>query len=169
MPLSIPADIAYEIHTRKGVAILVDAQDYASFSQRTWGIASGGYAKNDWWDNGKRKTILMHHLVLPKKEGFEIDHINRNPLDNRRVNLRYATHAQNIANSGLRKINTSGYKGVGWSNMQHAWIARFRSNGHVFILGKFDCKSCAADAYNKKASECLGEFFPVNKEICSAH
>ena len=58
------------------------------------------------------KNIPLHHLILPKKEGFEIDHINRNGMDNRRANLRYATKEQNARNKRVRKDSPSGIKGV---------------------------------------------------------
>lgn len=54
-------------------------------------------------------NVYMHHLISPQKEGFVIDHINRNSLDNRQCNLRYATRSQNGANGVW---NEARYKGV---------------------------------------------------------
>jgi hypothetical protein len=59
----------------------------------------------------------MHRLILGIPNS-EVDHVNGNPLDNRRVNLRLATRAQNSANTRSRKNTTSKYKGVYWIDLR---------------------------------------------------
>lgn len=68
----------------------------------------------------------------------EIDHINGDTLDNRIDNLRKATHAQNGHNTGLRRNNTSGVKGVSWSAERNRWFASITVNGKIVALGRFD-------------------------------
>lgn len=65
-----------------------------------------------------RIIFLWHHGYLPS----EVDHADGNPLNNRIENLRPATHSQNNMNTGVRKDNTSGEKGVSWvpSRQQYA-------------------------------------------------
>lgn len=70
-------------------------------------------------------------------EKNEIDHINGNTLDNRWVNLRAATHAQNGHNVGLRRNNTSGCKGVSWSEVRGRWEASITVGGKYKHLGRF--------------------------------
>lgn len=70
--------------------------------------------------NGKQTRF--HQLVLPKKEGVLIDHKNRNRLDNRRVNLRYASCRANVINCNLKKTNKSGHKGV-MQTKSGNWVA----------------------------------------------
>jgi hypothetical protein len=70
--------------------------------------------------------------------GFEIDHINRDSLDNRRANLRVVTHAANCLNrhrSG--PPSTSGTKGVTWLQLREVWVARISVNGERVLLGAF--------------------------------
>lgn len=58
------------------------------------------------------RCLYLHHLILPKKENFTIDHINRNTLDNTSINLRYLEFKFNTYNSNKHRNNTSGYLGV---------------------------------------------------------
>ncbi len=104
----------------------------------------------------KNKTVYLHHLILMKKKGFEIDHINRNVYDNRRSNLRYVTSSQNGMNRGMMKNNTSGFRGVGWHNGK--WQARIRIQGKLIHLGHFSDIEEAAMVYKNKAVELFEEY-----------
>src|SRR5690242_18564371 len=84
----------------------VDEADFAAVSCYTWYWNSKGYAVRV--ERGIR--VFMHHVIRPPKEGFEVDHKNRNRADNRSSNLRYATASQNRANRVFS--NPWGYRGV---------------------------------------------------------
>jgi len=58
-----------------------------------------------------RKTTALARIVLKAKKGQIVDHENRDPLDNRKCNLRIVTHRQNMLNRILK--NSSGFIGVG--------------------------------------------------------
>jgi len=90
---------------------LVDDKDFDYLNQWKWHYKRG-YAIR--YDTKRKKWIFMHRIILTPPDGFETDHINNNPLDNRRSNLRMVTHQQNIMNQKVSKNNTSGYKGVYW-------------------------------------------------------
>ena len=60
-----------------------------------WHLSDNNYVIN----RSYGKTIRLHHLILPSKNGYLIDHINRQKLDNRRVNLRYGDKKSNNENS----------------------------------------------------------------------
>ena len=89
-----------------------------------------------------------------------VDHINQDPLDNRRQNLRLATRSQNAANLGPYANNTSGYKGVDFNRGK--WRARITQDGVRYFLGTFDTAEDAARAYDQKALELFGEFASLN-------
>ncbi len=108
------------------------------------------------------------HDVVAKRVGKRLkgrvtDHRNEKKLDNRRSNLRAATTSQNRGNEGLRKNNTSGYKGVSWSEWAGKWMARIRVNYKHIHLGYFKWKTDAARAYNKAARKHFGRFAKLNK------
>ncbi|MCK5643692.1 MAG: HNH endonuclease, partial [Gammaproteobacteria bacterium] len=93
---------------------------------------------------------------------IEIDHANRNRLDNRKENLRQCTPSQNKWNIGKRGNNTSGYKGVCWKKDKQKWVACIRKDHKVTWLGHFKDKIKAAKAYDKAALELHGQFAVLN-------
>lgn len=93
-------------------------------------------------------------------EGMHIDHINRDPWDNRIENLRLATNAQNVANSQLRRVTSSGLKGVTLqSRSSDKWVARIVINGTMVNLGTYSCPKEAHAIYCEVAKAVYGEFF----------
>jgi hypothetical protein len=92
---------------------------------------------------------LAHRLAWLWMTGHwptdEIDHINRNPLDNRWENLRCVTRKQNSRNHGLYKHNTSGVNGIFWSTSRRRW--KVEICGEFF--GWFVTKSEAAQIARK--------------------
>lgn len=144
----------------QGKFALIDDADHPKVGGRKWFYHKTGYARRNYWVNGKCKTELMHRTILDAPNDMEVDHINGNGLDNRRSNLRICTHAQNIHNSD-NSSNTSGYKGVG----KHLgrWAAYICFQGRQTTIGRFGTPEQAALAYNNKAKELFGEFAKLNK------
>jgi hypothetical protein len=106
----------------------------------------------------------MHQMVLGVPPGMEVDHINRDRLDNRRCNLRPATEGQTADNSNRRKDNKSGFKGVHFHH--NGWRAQIRHRGTRCDLGTFPTKEQAAAAYRDAALRFKGDYahFDISKE-----
>lgn len=151
--------------TQSKVAV-VDDDMFAYFMRWAW-YFNGRYAvRHAKTFLGKRNLIFMHNEVTPCPNGFELDHINLNKLDNRRSNLRIATKAQNRRNQGMHKNNQTGFKGVSPTKSQKKpYSAAIGISGQTIYLGSFDKAEDAARAYDEKARELFGEFARTNFPI----
>jgi hypothetical protein len=111
----------------------------------------------------KRRLYLAHRLAWMYTYGTypneQIDHENMIRNDNRILNIRLATHANNQQNKCIRSNNTSGRKGVSWDKGHNKWHSRCTANGKCYSLGYFDSVEQASLAYQQFASEKHGEFF----------
>ena len=112
-----------------------------------------------------RKRMKAHRLawlyVTGEWPSRNLDHIDRNRLDNTFGNLRLASHFQNVGNAPKYRTNTSGYKGV------CHFRGRWRASCGGKYLGDFPTKEEAAHSYDAAAIEHFGEFsclnFPRNR------
>jgi hypothetical protein len=103
-----------------------------------------------------RHKVYLHRLLM----GFpscDVDHRDRDGLNNCRRNLRLATKSQNAANSKTR-LGISGRKGVCRHKNTIRWVARIRLGGRKTHLGVFNTQKEAAEAYNAAAVLCFGSF-----------
>lgn len=69
---------------------------------------------------------------------YQIDHINRDPLDNRWDNLRASTHVVNGRNQSVSAANTSGYTGVGWYKSREKWRVKIKIHGKERTVGYYE-------------------------------
>jgi len=111
---------------KKAIA-MVDNISFEAVRGYRWSLNKRGYVVT--WREGKNK--YLHHMILPKKIGFDVDHINRIKTDNRRSNLRYLTQQQNIFNHG-RKAGVFFFK-----NRKKPYMARVGGHEHSVYLGYF--------------------------------
>lgn len=154
--------------TQKKKAI-VDDEYYKVVSKYKWHYVDAytprknGYARRQLRQGGKAiGYVRMHHLILPFKKGYMVDHINGNGLDNRRKNLRLVTKSQNMMNSGVRVNNVSGYKGVSWVSREKKWRVTIWKENKQFDIGRFEDKVEAVKAYNQAAKMYHGEYAKLN-------
>lgn len=109
--------------------------------------------------------IMLPRFLLNPKKGEQIDHIDRNGLNNKRDNLRIVSNRENQLNKKKPAHNTSGYKGVWWAKDRNKFRAEFYYKGQRYSLGSFDDPREAARAYDKKALEIVPEYVLTNKML----
>lgn len=121
-----------------------DLEDYDIIKDYCWSeyVSSSGYHALRAKDIEAKRMISMHYLIV----GTYHDHINRNPLDNRKSNLRKATSLENMKNQSRHKNNTSGVSGVGWHKGIEKWCARIGVDNKMINLGCFNNKDDAIKA-----------------------
>ena len=123
---------------KRGGFALVDDEDYDLLNKDTWNHQKRGYATAfAWTDDHKPTRKLMHRVVILAKKHQEVDHINGNPMDNRKSNLRFVTSSQNKTNTELRSDNKSGYRGVYWHPQHKLWWVYIKVNGRNCHFGLY--------------------------------
>lgn len=129
------------------VEALVDSEDVDKIWMFRWSLGANGYICTG---RGGSFSKLEHRIFGNPPDGMYVDHINRNPLDNRKVNLRFVTSSQNAQNRGVRGV-TSQYRGVYWCKASKKWHSRITVRGFRYHLGYYTEEYDAAKAYNKVA------------------
>lgn len=149
------AEIPIGIQAKDGYAI-VD-RDFSWLDKYKW-CSSHGYAHS--YINGR--YVKMHHMIIGKsKNGLDVDHINRNKLDNRLSNLRHVSRSINLRNAGKKCNSKSKYIGINYSRGK--WWVRIRIDNIRKNLGGHDSEIKAAKAYNVAALKYYGESACLNK------
>src|SRR3990167_8201116 len=129
-------EAAVPITNRKGQTVahaIVDEEDLPLVSPYRWWVDSDGYAAAT--SDGRK--IFMHRLLLNPPNGLETDHFDGDGLNNRRANLRLATHAQNMQNRRPHAGNRSGQRGVHWDQQTQRWRAQFDIGNRRVHVGRF--------------------------------
>lgn len=101
---------------------------------------------------------MLHRFLLDAPKGIQVDHKNGDTLDNRRENLRLATHSQNMMNRKLQKNNTSGVCGVTWDKSTDKWMAHIAKNGTSKTIGYFEDIESAKNARLEFEEKMFKEF-----------
>ena len=132
----------YIFNKKGGHECLVDKQDYYEEGIGTHRWHYGKYPSRRKLKGNKWINTALHSLILPKKEGFVVDHINGNTLDNRRKNLRYLSHADNIRNQYPK--NPTGVMGCRFINGKYH--VRISVLGKEIRVGRYKNKQEALKA-----------------------
>lgn len=154
-----------KIPLTRGLVTLVDEEDYAALSAYRWQAWSDRrghiYATRTAQKNKRRTFLSMGRVIMSPPPGLQVDHINGDTLDNRRINLRVCTKGENRRNS--KGCGASGFKGVTRpGRTPKAWLAQIQAADRVIRLGRFVTKEEAARAYDSAAKRYFGEFAWLN-------
>jgi hypothetical protein len=151
----------------EGKFTIVEPVDFYQVNRFNWCAKENGprtYAVRLVADlHNRTKIISMHREIMGAPAGMLVDHRNRDTLDNRRKNLRLATHSQNQFNKGkTTRKTTSRFIGVFFEKYSGRWVARTTVEGKRIWLGRFDSEIEAARVYDEAAKKYHGEFAQLN-------
>lgn len=116
---------------------MVSSGDVSRLGSRRWFRRPDGYVARSTTVMGQPKTLYIHRDILNPRQDLEVDHINGDKLDNRRVNLRSVTRSENLQNSGPRKTNKLGVRGVYFDPTKNRFRVYKTINGVKKHLGDF--------------------------------
>lgn len=161
-----PTEEYRTIPLTQGRVAIVDVADYEWLSQWKWRclFRGGGYAIRICRKSGKQRLVYMHReiMALPFRDKRQVDHINHDPLDNRRSNLRAVSCAVNQLNSRIRKDNTLGIKGISISG--NGYCARIKVSGKMLHIGSYADAASAGAAYEKVNARLIAEALEQERE-----
>ena len=154
-----------EVETTQGITFLIDLEDLERIKDYKW----YAYKKRNNGDhyivaekttNGLRVRHNLHRFLMNcvKGDGKIVDHINKNTLDNRKCNLRFATHSENQRNSKVDCRNELGVAGVRKHKQCDRYQARITVNGKEKYLGLFKTLDEAIHARKKAEIKYFGEY-----------
>ncbi len=157
----------------EGSYALVDDEDYERVNKYRWHLLNDRPSRTVHFvmDGREREmAVFMHNEVLGRllKPGethnrkMHVDHINGNPLDNRRNNLRLCTASQNSMNRRISNTNTTGYKGVCKRRGGKYYLGIVRIGGKSYCGKSRKTAVEAAEDYNELAKKLCGEFALLN-------
>lgn len=136
-------------------------QDRALVSMHSWCYSNGYVVARV---PGKNTTMRFHRKVLNAPEDLHVDHIDGNPLNNCRENLRLVTRSSNMRNSSAKQTEgrTSKYKGVSYCKETGRWKAQISIDTGTMHLGRFVDELSAASAYDRAAKTFHKQFARIN-------
>ncbi len=131
----------------------VDAEDYKKVANRNWSFSGTKVSSG---------LGCLHNVILGRREGLIVDHIDGDVRNNRRSNLRYVTKRENAWNRSLSSKNSTGFKGVSFRKDRGTYLAAIRVTGRLIKIGTFKTPEEAAQAYDRSARKHYGEFACLN-------
>jgi hypothetical protein len=148
----------------------VDDEDYYWLSQWNWNavkIKDKLYVKRG-VKKAKLKTNVKYELFLHRvvmkctNSELVVDHIDKNPLNNQKSNLRICTKAENNRNTSSHKNSSSKYLGVSYDKARNKWQAQLMINGKKVLMKRYITEKEAAEAYDQAAKLHSGEYANLN-------
>lgn len=140
--------------------VLVDDEDYARLVTYNWHAIKGKYIYRR---EGPSSIYMAQDVIGLPPKGLEIDHEDRNTLNNTRKNLRFVTSAQNQQN---RKRSSTGFLGVIARSGSHTGKKKFEvrimKDGVGYWVGSFMTAEQGARAYDAYATKLYGDKATLN-------
>lgn len=130
----------------------IDDDEFPRISQFSWRFACSEASGKLYATTGSGKNCtLMHRMIMGLQPGDrrQVDHRDRNQLNNQRHNLRLVNNAQNCQNQRSVPGTSSQFRGVSWHVGHQKWTAYVRFNGRQISLGDFDTEEEAALAASR--------------------
>lgn len=150
--------VLYDINNEECARAIIDLEDVKKVKGYKWAY-SYGYARN------AKKRVLLHRLIINCPDDMVVDHINRNPLDNRKENLRICTQQQNSMNRSVQSNNTSGVVGVTWDKSRNKWMAQIKINQKHKTLGHYENIEDAIEARKQAEILYFGDYRNNNEDV----
>lgn len=150
----------HEIQLTQDKVALIDDDDLDLVDGYKWHAHCN--QSGHWYAKTRSGTLSMHRQIMNPSEGFEVDHINGDGLDNRRENLRIVTSTQNKGNMKKQEGRSSEYKGVTWDKSRNKWIVHIHKQDKQVYLGRYFDEEIAAKVYDDAAREYFGEHANTN-------
>lgn len=154
--IRIEGQLAYVEVRLDGTYAIIDVIDIPLVAPYKWHFAKDAVRKT------KPPQLSLHRVILglDANSSIRVDHINGDPLDNRRCNLRLADAAQNGWNrTRLNRNNRSGAAGVSRTRLGH-WQAYIDIRRKRIRLGTFHDFAAAVAARRQAELELFGEWAP---------
>jgi len=135
--------------------ILVDDEDQATLAMVAW----KPHARGSKYFKAKigGKMVYLHRKIVGAESGQIVDHINGNPLDCRRQNLRICDYSQSNSNRAARKDSRAPYKGITLTSSGR-WLAQIMHRKQYTRIGLFNTPEEASAAYRAEARRLHGEY-----------
>jgi|GEM_PF-1036263 hypothetical protein len=158
-----------EIKLTKGQIAIVDDEDFEDIKIYKWEAKirkarkqSYVYVERRIYCKGKEHRILLAREIMKPKKNEIVIHINRNPLDNRKINLRIVDRSQLVASRELLRGTTILHGVTKSKNLKYPYIARIQFRGDRLNIGNFSTEIDAAIARDLAAIEIHKDFATLN-------
>lgn len=166
--IRVPELRAWKVELTRGLYTLVDDDVFEQIKDQSWIAHKTNphtYARKRNPNKSGPVHLNLHREIMNAGKEDQVDHINLDTLDNRKINLRCASRSQNKCNGEKYRRNggsSSRYKGVTYRKDNGKWRAQIVVGHEHISLGQFENELDAAKAYDQAAGHYFGAFARVN-------